>query len=207
MVEIAGSGKLSTPEPESRTRRRKDHVVSVAKKLIRERGFDAVSVNELAETASISVGGLYRYIGTKTDLLEMICDEINLGIIAAMTAAAETQTSHADKLRAAFSVYWDRVWEFSSAISVSYREFIHFPDEFKQRHTKEQADIAHAFADIIRAGIAAGAFAEVDAHALSYQILLLSHIRVLKGWALREYDKDQILEENMQLILARLRLA
>jgi AcrR family transcriptional regulator len=161
-------------------------------------------VNELAELASISVGGLYRYIGTKSDLLEMICDELNLGVIPAMRAAAAEQTSHAEKLRAAFSVYWDRVWEYSSSISVAYREFIHFPDEFKQRHTKEQAEIAGTFSEIIRAGIADGTFADVDAYALSYQMLLLSHIRVLKGWALREYDKSSILEENMQLVLARL---
>lgn len=198
--------KRSEGTQSGRTRRRREQVISVAQKLMKERGYDAVSVNEVAEIASISVGGLYRYIGTKSDLLEMICDEINLGVIPEMRKAAAAQTDQADKLRAAFSVYWNRVWDYASSISVAYREYIHFPEEFKQRHTKEQADIANTFAEIIRSGISDGTFAEVDAYVLSYQMLLLSHIRVLKGWALREYDKMAIFEENIHLVLARLRL-
>lgn len=196
--------EIEKAPPLSRVEKRKKHIVAVAMGLIRERGFDAVSVNKLAEIASISVGGLYRYIGTKTDLLAWICDEINRGVIAEMEVASAQQGSYADKLAAAVSVYWDRVWDYSSAISVAYREYKNFPEAAQKRHTKEQSDIAAFFAAITRQGIAAGEFQPVDDHMLSYQILLLSHIRVLKGWALTGRAKEELLDENMSLILARL---
>lgn len=199
---IGGKGSKALGE---KTRQRSEHLFEVAKQLISDRGYDRISVNELAEMASISVGGLYRYIGTKTDLLAMICDEINRGASEEMTKAADQHSLYSEKLKAAYAVYWDWVWEYASSILVAYREFIHFPDEVKKQHTKEQAEIVAMLNDLIRAGIKAGEFANVDAYAVSVQMLMLSHIRVLKGWALHGYDKQQLLDQNLQMVMALLR--
>src|SRR3978361_1023479 len=118
---------------QERTRKRRQHLTEVVMQLVKEKGFGAISVNEVAERASISVGGLYRHIDTKNDLLEMVCAEINLDLLSDMkTAAAEAQGVTA-KLAAAIRTYWYRHWDSSAAILIAYREYQSFSDVVKKR--------------------------------------------------------------------------
>jgi AcrR family transcriptional regulator len=63
-----------------RSAQRRGHITAVATQQIMERGFENLSVNDLAAAVGISVGGMYRYINTKTDLLVMVCQDIYGGL-------------------------------------------------------------------------------------------------------------------------------
>jgi TetR/AcrR family transcriptional regulator, cholesterol catabolism regulator len=108
---------------QERARQRRHHLSQVVMQLIEERGFDAVSVNEVAKRAAMSVGGLYRHIDTKSDLLEMVCDEINDTLIEDMVESAEAARGVKAKLEAAIRTYWERHWDAAPSILVAYREY------------------------------------------------------------------------------------
>lgn len=187
-----------------RVRQRRRHLSEVVMQLIQERGFSAVSVNEVAARASMSVGGLYRHIKTKNELLEMICDEINLDLLEEMKRAAAAQKGIAPKLEAAIRAYWERHWTFAAGILVAYREYQSFSKDAQIRYTTQEQQLAGFFGDLIRAGVANDDFRPVDEQLLSHEIILLSHMRALKGWVFGTRDKSAVLAEHLELIFARL---
>lgn len=191
---------------QARAKKRRQHLTEVVMELVKERGFGAISVNEVAERASISIGGLYRHIDTKNDLLEMVCDEINLELLDDMKQAAAQQRGAPAKLEAAIRTYWHRHWDSAAAILIAYREYQSFGDDAKERHSEEERRIAEYFGDLIRAGVINEDFREVDDRLLAYEIILLSHMRALKGYAFKGKERDAILSEMLELVFSRLRL-
>lgn len=173
--------------------------------MIQQKGFDAISVNEVAERASMSIGGLYRHISTKSDLLEMVCDEINLNLVEEMTEAASLEKGVSAKLAAAVRVYWERHWDSSSAVLVAYREYQSFSEETKERYTGQERRIADYFGDLIRAGIVLEEFRPVDERLLANEIILLSHMRALKGYVFKGKERAEILADHIELTFSRLR--
>lgn len=201
-VKASGKGARSR---QARAKKRRQHLTEVVMELVKERGFGAISVNEVAERASISIGGLYRHIDTKNDLLEMVCDEINLELLDDMRKAAAEQRGAPAKLEAAIRTYWYRHWDSAAAILIAYREYQSFGDDAKERHSEEERRIAEYLGDLIRAGVINEDFREVDDRLLSYEIILLSHMRALKGYAFKGKDRDAVLEEMLELVFSRLR--
>jgi AcrR family transcriptional regulator len=207
LIVVAGDKDLEKPPRavQERTRKRRRVLTEVVMQLIKERGFSAVSVNEVAERASLSIGGLYRHIDTKSDLLEMVCDEINLDLLEEMKVAAAGARGASAKLAAVIRVYWLRHWDSSSAILVTYREYPSFSAEAKKRYREEERRLAEFFADLIRAGMVSDEFREVDDRLLAYEIILLSHMRALKGYTFEGRDRDDVLTEVLELVFSRLR--
>lgn len=198
----APKGKGSRQE---RMLQRRRYLSEVVMQMIQQRGFDAISVNEVAERASMSIGGLYRHISTKSDLLEMVCDEINLNLLQEMTEAAALQKGVAAKLEAAIRTYWQRHWDSSSAVLVAYREYQSFSEETKARYVGQERQVTDYFGDLIRAGIVLEEFRAVDERLLASEIVLLAHMRALKGYVFKGKEREAILSDHLELIFSRLR--
>ena len=206
---VKSKARPASPAPagglrQERARLRRLHLSEVVMSLIQERGFGNVSVNEVAERASMSIGGLYRYITTKSDLLELVCDKINLNLIEEMKAAADTTRGVSEKLAAAIRTYWHRHWDAAPAILVAYREYPLLSDASKKRYTEQERAIAEYLGDLIRAGAAIDEFRPVDERLLAHEIILLSHMRALKGWAFAGRTREDVLREHIELIFSRL---
>ena len=190
---------------QERARKRRQMLTDVVMELVKERGFADISVNEVAERASLSVGGLYRHIGTKNDLLEIICDEINLDLLADMKAAAAKKRGPSAKLEAAIRTYWLRHWERWDAVLLAYREYQSFSKEAKARYSAEEQSMAEFLSDLIRAGMILEEFREVDDRLLAHEILFLSHMRALKGYVFKGREREAILDELLNFVFSRLR--
>jgi TetR/AcrR family transcriptional regulator, cholesterol catabolism regulator len=185
------------------TRRRE--LATLTMQLVRERGFGALSVNLLAERASMSVGGLYRYIKTKSDLLEMICDEINRGMLAAMRDGASEVKGVLGKLKSGYKVYWETCWDSSEPILTAYREWPSLPESARHRYTQQETEIAQFMSDLIRAGVANDEFRAVDERLLASEMVLLAQMKAVKGWTLVGRERDAVFAEHWELISGRLR--
>ncbi|MCG6148759.1 TetR/AcrR family transcriptional regulator [Leptospira levettii] len=60
---------------QNRSRERVEQILKTAKELIGEKGIDAVSMREIAQTAGIQIGSLYQYFPGKSTLLLSIMTE------------------------------------------------------------------------------------------------------------------------------------
>lgn len=184
--------------------KKREHISKVVMQMVSEKGFDAISVNDVAERASMSIGGLYRHIKTKNDLLEMICDSINADLVFDLRGVAATEKGVSNKLRAAYSYYWDRHWEASAGVLVAYREYRSLSDETKKRYVAQEEDVVSFFGDIIRAGILLEEFREVDEYLVAHEMVFLAHMRALKGWSMKGHIKEEVLHEHLEMIFSRL---
>jgi len=196
--------KSRTPAQQDRVTERRRQLGEVTLSLARERGFDALSVNELAERASISVGGLYRYIKTKSDLLVIVCDEINRGLCERMMDAAAGARGITGKLTAAYSVYWETCWDNSFAIMLAYREWQSIPTEARKRYTVQEKQIAARLCDLIRAGVASEEFRALDDVLLAHDMIMFAQMKAVKGWAFDGYSRAAVYASHLDAVRCRL---
>jgi AcrR family transcriptional regulator len=196
----------SGPQPQQRrSQERRRQLAKVALRLIEERGFEALSVNEIAEEAGISIGGMYRYIRTKTDLLVMACDDIFGGLREQMLEAVSAEQGLENKLSAAMRVYWLACHDRQDLLRLTYREYRSLPPEAKKLYKRQELEIADVFRDLIRAGIITDEFRAADDGVVAHEIIFLSHMNAFKNWALHGVDLDRLLTEHVELFVSRLR--
>lgn len=184
---------------------RRSRLQEVATRHIIERGFDSVSVNDLAEDLGMSVGGLYRYIQTKSDLLVMACETIYGGLRETLAEIATgSERDLPEKLRLMIEVYVGECVRNREQILLMYREYRHLPEEAHRRYKERELAIAGLFADLIGTGVRRGVFGEVNVQVLAQDVVLLGHLPALKGWALRGVESDVLVAEQAELVMARL---
>lgn len=189
------------PDRRSRVEARRRHLATVAIKLIYQRGFESLSVNELAQAAGMSVGGMYRYIRTKSDVLVMACEDVYGGLREQLVEAAAAEDSVEDSLRAAVQLYLESSNAARDRILLMYREYRHLPPDAHQRFMAREVAVVNVFGDLVRQGIAQGKFPPADPSLIAHDIVMLGHLPALKGWALRDRDAATVIEDQREAIL------
>ncbi len=188
-------------------RQRLSTIVSEATRLFHGRGYEATSVNDLAASLDMSVGGLYRYIDTKSDLLVMVCEEIYGDLPARLAAIADQPAASTQRLVTLLDKYIRSCIASRPLILLMYREYRHLPDPARARFQEREEAIAALFQRVVDEGIAAGDFARgVDSWALAHDIVLIGHLPALKSWAFKAGGRKpaDLVDQQIHLILESL---
>jgi len=167
-------------------RDRLERIVTGAARLFRDRGYESTSINDLAAELEISVGGLYRYITTKSDLLVMVCEDIYGDLPEVLAAVAARPGAAKPRLVNLVHTYLESCVAHRALILLMYREYRHLPKEAQARFIEREHNIAELVATSIAAAIAAGEFVAADPWLLARNIVLLGHLPALKSWEVRE---------------------
>ena len=89
------TSKRVTPPTGLRERKkleRRRRILSAASQLFAERGYDSVTTSEIASAADVGVGTLFRYAGSKAELLVSVMNErVSEGITQGLALAQEGQ--------------------------------------------------------------------------------------------------------------------
>ena len=54
-------------------RQQRQHIVEAAFQVFAERGYEKTTVREIAAKAGMTPGNIYRYVGSKDDILHLLC--------------------------------------------------------------------------------------------------------------------------------------
>jgi AcrR family transcriptional regulator len=194
------SSRMSRAE---RSAERRREITRIASQHITERGFDNLSVNDLADAIGISVGGMYRYISTKTDLLVMVCAGIYEGVREELGDIAVGPEPVQGRLARAIESYLQACQGQESQIAMVYREYRRLPEAVREEYKERELAIADVFADLMRAGIRQGIFRPVDARVVAHDIIFLGHMPAFKGWALRNAieDGDELRRQQVNIFM------
>jgi AcrR family transcriptional regulator len=199
------SGQETPSAPSRRGADRRRQITAAAITLIQERGYERVSVSDLAEAAELSVGGMYRHIKSKTDLLVMACEGVYGDLRERLVDAAAAEDDPADRLAAAMRLYLDACAENREPILLLYREYRSLPPDARQRFIDREGAIADVFGDLVRAGLRAGRFWACDPRVVAHDIVLLGHLPALKGWALDDrLPAAGLTDQQVELLLRTL---
>jgi len=83
---------------------RRDEILDVAERLIRTRGYDAMSIQSVQDELGCSRGALYHYFGSKEAILEAVIERMTAAGMEIMTPIAQDPgLSATEKLQTLFS--------------------------------------------------------------------------------------------------------
>ncbi|MCQ9165329.1 MULTISPECIES: TetR/AcrR family transcriptional regulator [unclassified Arthrobacter] len=182
---------------------RKRQLLSAAARLMERDGADAVSMQALAEEASVSVGLIYRYFGNKEDLLLAVIVEVLDAFEVQVPAAIEAAgTDPVERIAAGFAAYCTVINDHRDAAVLSYRESKSLGaegrDKIKDMEVSTVAPLQQAVVDAIRAGW----LVRVDAELFAYNLLLLAHAWALKRWYFeRSFDFETYVRKQTAVAL------
>lgn len=163
------------------TRRRQ--VLDAAVAVMQRTGYHQMSMQALAEEASVSVGLLYKYFGGKEDILLAavldILDSFRDQLEPAMDAAGDDPV---ERLAAGFRRYVEIVDEDRDAVVLTYRESRTLDAAGRARIKELEVATAAPLRRALEEGIARGLVRAVDIDLVTYDLMLMAH-----GWALKRW--------------------
>jgi AcrR family transcriptional regulator len=97
------------PALRARYDRRQQDVVAAAARLFAAQGFHATSMPDLIEATGLTAGGLYHYIGSKDELLVLICDQLMEPLLDQVRAIVASSSPADEQLREIVRVWTTHV--------------------------------------------------------------------------------------------------
>jgi AcrR family transcriptional regulator len=162
---------------------RRRQVLDAAVAVMQRTGFHEMSMQALADEASVSVGLLYKYFGGKEDILLAavlaILDSFRDQLEPAMDAAGDDPV---ERLAAGFRRYVEIIDGDRDAVVLTYRESRTLDRTGRERIKALEVDTAAPLRAALEDGIARGLMRSVDADLVTYDLMLLAHGWALKGW-------------------------
>lgn len=172
-----------------RAERRSRQLLDAAARLMERNGFHGVSMQALADEASVSVGLIYRYFGGKDDiLLAVIVDVLDTFATFVPSAVQAAGDDPVERIAAAFRAYCDVINEHRHAAILTYRESKTLSPEGRDKIKKLEIETSEPLRDALRDGVNAGHLADIDVELVAHNLLLMAH-----GWALKHWYLEQTL--------------
>ncbi|MSQ29901.1 MAG: TetR/AcrR family transcriptional regulator [Dehalococcoidia bacterium] len=165
---------------DKRDQRRRE-IRRLAAELFLERGFDAVSVRELAEAAGgVTLPTLYWYIGSKHQLLVDIYESMQAENLERFLAVAQTEGSADQKLRALVREILHLQLGHRAEAGVYHREHARLDAAYKESQVPIRRQIDQIVRDVLDAGVREGLWD--DSHALVGRMLFWANPNFFNQW-------------------------
>jgi AcrR family transcriptional regulator len=140
---------------------KRDAVLRTAAQLFNEKGFAAVTLDEVAERLGVSKPTVYYYVDSK-DAILFECVRTGLEMLKTAIQGVDATGGRAvDKLEAAMRAYVDIVTQDFGMCIIRVGEDP-LPPEGRQKLRRMKAELDREFRELIRAGVAEGSLAPCD---------------------------------------------
>lgn len=190
----------------ARASSRRRQLLDAAVKVMGQKGFHQMSMQDLAGEANVSVGLIYTYFGGKEDLLlatiVRIQDAFRDQLAPVKAAAGDDPVA---QLTAGIRRYIEIVDENLDAVVLTYRESRTLDAAGRAQIKELEIATAAPLRSAIEAGIADGTFHDVDVDLVVFDIMLLAHGWALKHWHFGpNYTLDDYIRLQTQHVLKSL---
>jgi AcrR family transcriptional regulator len=129
---------------------RRSKLLAAAERLIAERGYLAVRLEDIGSAAGVSGPAIYRHFPNKEALLA----ELLVGISTRLLAGAQAVVSEADDVEAALDGLVDFHLDFALSepdlIRIQDRDLAHLPERTKRQVRKAQRQYVELWVDLLR---------------------------------------------------------
>lgn len=177
---------------------RRNQIISASVTLFKEKGFHRTTTREISKACGFSIGALYEYIGSKEDVLFLVCDAIFDEVINRFTPHLETEVVGIERLKLVIDSYFRVVDQMQDETLVMYQETKALDDETKPYVFQKDQLMLESIERVIRECV------EDDLlHLSENQIILASHNIIVSGhmWAFRRWNLEQLytIDEYIEL--------
>jgi AcrR family transcriptional regulator len=195
------SSTLDAPSRRDRKRERtRGEIYTAAMNLFLRRGFEAVTIEEICDTADVARATFFLHFPTKEALLT------EYGIRANHALAELIRASHGSAistLRAALKLLAERAMQQPDVFRLHVRELVSRPPMFLESHQEQTENLVSLLAGVIRRGQAAGEFRRRIEPALASVALCAAYFALIYEWARRggKLDVEGAIAQTLDIVL------
>ena len=183
---------------------RRHEITAAAVKLFLRKGFQATTTREVAEACGLSPGGLFQYIGSKEDILHLICIDHSTGAEPyRLHLSTLGEVSRTEALCECIAYYFQHTASLADYLIFFNREIFQFSREDRRMLLASQTDIQSFFEQLMRDGIETGEFRLSNPTVAAHNILMYGHDWGLRRWFLKEHvSLEEYTRIQTQMLLA-----
>jgi AcrR family transcriptional regulator len=165
-------------------------------------------MREIAEACDMPIGTIYRYIGSKDDILYFVINEL-----ATRTKDfREEARNKLDSISATEALEWALEWfchaiaEVEDILLFSWQEMQHLKPEHRRSILNNEADLVAMFEEILSKGCETGEFKVHNKSVVADNIVVLGETWALRRWLLKDKaSHNEFIEQQIKFIMHGIR--
>jgi len=150
----------------------KEQILEVAAQIIRQKGFHATSMQDIADGVSLQKASLYHHVASKQEILLELLDQALDLITDSVTQVMQQDISPQEKIRQACQVYLSTLADRSDVVSVLLLEHRSLEPKYRAKHIPRRDRFEKLWRMIIQEGIDKGVFCDTMDIPLTARTLL-----------------------------------
>ncbi|OLO42250.1 TetR family transcriptional regulator [Alkalihalophilus pseudofirmus] len=186
-------------------KKRREQMIKGAVNLFKEKGFHRTTTREIAKESGFSIGTLYEYIGSKEDVLYLVCDSIYEEVRDRLKQYLDHDRSGIDRLKQAITSYFKVVDEMNDEFLVMYQEAKSLPKEALPYVLQKELEMTEMIELIVRDCVNDGLLdlnEEAEIKLVAHNILVQGHMWTFRRWVLRkQFTLEQYTELQIEQLL------
>ena len=151
--------------------RAKDIILQSARKLFTEKGFRETAVHEITDDAHVNKALLFYYFKSKENLYYILIGDILKAIVDEIRAELKKEKTADKKLKSLFKLFVGNYLEHGEVLKILYTEIATPGACYPEVLNKFEEDILRLAAEVVREGIKAGLFHNVDPRLASMMLI------------------------------------
>ncbi|MDT0293634.1 TetR/AcrR family transcriptional regulator [Mesonia ostreae] len=170
---------------------RKEEIILKAAQLFKEKGYNAVSMRDLAQELGIKAASLYNHIQSKQEILEIIIMQVARDFTMHIHEVSPKPISAIQKLEEIIKMHIDLTIKKTDFLACMNNDWMHLGKEKKEIYIEMRADYEEKFREILQGGIKANEIRNSDIEIMLFSIL--STLRTFYLW----YAKNKNINPNI----------
>lgn len=156
--------------------------MDAASALYAKKGFAATSIQEISEKAGVSLPVTHHYVKKKSEVMRMIMEDVLNIFRESLIRLVQSIDDPKEKLTAAIMLYFKVVDQQREKALLIYQKSSSLDRTSKSHVMQLEVEVSDIFGKIINEGIEQGVFKKVDVDLMTYNIIIMAHMYILKRW-------------------------
>lgn len=175
---------------------KKDVITQKAAALFKQKGFSSTSMRELAETIGVEAPSLYNHIGSKSELLQVICFKVANAFTRYLDETEDTATANVTRLENIIRFHIRMMLNNFNEVYVANHEWKHLKEPYLSNFLIQRRGYEKRLIAILEAGILDNTFKNNNPYVAV--LTILSAVRGLEFWQQHKKNiSSQGLEDDM----------
>jgi AcrR family transcriptional regulator len=159
---------------------RKSEILHVAAKLFRERGYNAVSMRDIAKELDIKAASLYNHIASKQEILELTVIRIAEAFTNGINIIHSKDISVKEQLTQLVELHIDLTLADPDAMACVNNDWMHLAKDEQEYFIQMRDRYEDKFRSILKKGINSGEIGDLNVELMLFS--MLSTLRTLHLW-------------------------
>ncbi|WP_018923201.1 TetR/AcrR family transcriptional regulator [Salsuginibacillus kocurii] len=188
-------------------KKRREQMVKGAVSLFKEKGFHRTTTREIAKHSGFSIGTLYEYIGSKEDVLYLVCDSVYEEVMERLEAHLDQKEAGMDYLKQAVRSLFKVVDEMQDEVLVMYQEAKSLPHEALPYVLKREEEMTQRVEEVVRDCCRQGVL-DLDERVIKLtaeNIMVKGHMWSFRRWTLsKRFTLEEYTDYQLEQLLGGL---